>query len=54
MIYGEQDPIARSDNLTTFVPNADGVNLACGHWIQEELPEETTHTILSWLQQRDA
>ena len=53
MIYGDQDPVAQSENLTEFVPNAEVVNLNCGHWIQEELPEETTQAILNWLQQQD-
>jgi pimeloyl-ACP methyl ester carboxylesterase len=53
MIYGDQDPVAQSENLTEFVPNAEVVNLNCGHWIQEELPKETTQAILNWLQQQD-
>ena len=49
MIYGERDAVARSANLTTFVPNAEEVTLDCGHWIQQEKPEETTRAILTWL-----
>jgi len=54
MIYGDRDTVARSENLTTFVPNADVVSLDCGHWIQQEKPEETNRAILTWLNQRDA
>ncbi|MGB5757814.1 MAG: alpha/beta hydrolase [Acidimicrobiales bacterium] len=54
MIYGDQDPIARSENLQDFVPNVQVVSLDCGHWIQQEEPEETTRAILSWLEQQDA
>jgi pimeloyl-ACP methyl ester carboxylesterase len=54
MIYGDRDAIARSENLTAFVPNVDVVTLDCGHWIQQEKPEETNQAILSWLDQRDA
>ncbi len=49
MIYGDRDAIPKSPNLTTFVPNADEISLDCGHWIQEEKPEETTQAILDWL-----
>ncbi len=53
MIYGDRDSIAKSANLTEFVPNVDVVNLDCGHWIQEEKPEETNQAILKWLEQQD-
>jgi pimeloyl-ACP methyl ester carboxylesterase len=49
MIYGDRDPVGRSESLTTFVPRADVVSLDCGHWIQEEKPEETNRAILTWL-----
>jgi pimeloyl-ACP methyl ester carboxylesterase len=49
MIYGEQDMIPKSENLADFVPNVDEVSLDCGHWIQQEKPEEATRTILEWL-----
>jgi epoxide hydrolase A/B len=50
MIYGDRDMIPKSENLTEFVPNADVISLDCGHWIQQEMPEETTHAILTWLE----
>lgn len=49
MIYGEQDMIPKSENLADFVPNVNVVSIDCGHWIQQEMPEETTRTILEWL-----
>lgn len=52
MIYGDRDMIAKSENLEAFVPNVDVVSLDCGHWIQQELPEETNRVIVSWLQQQ--
>ena len=52
MIYGEQDMIPQSGNLTEFVPNLDVVCLDCGHWIQQEKPQETTQAILEWLEQQ--
>jgi pimeloyl-ACP methyl ester carboxylesterase len=50
MVYGEKDMIAKSDNLAQFVPNVEVVALDCGHWIQEELPEELSRVMLAWLQ----
>ena len=49
MIYGTQDMIPPSENLSDFVPHVDVISLACGHWIQQEKPEETTRAILDWL-----
>ena len=54
MIYGNQDTIPKAENLKDFVPNLDSVSLDCGHWIQQEKPEETTQSILKWLEQQDA
>jgi len=52
MIYGDRDPVAKSKNLADFVPNVDVVSLDCGHWIQQEMPEETNQVILGWLDQQ--
>lgn len=49
MIYGDRDAIAKSENLTVFVPNVEVVSLDCGHWIQQEEPEEVNRVILKWL-----
>lgn len=54
MIYGERDAVHKSPNLTEFVPNAEVVILDCGHWIQQEEPEETTRVILDWLRRQDS
>lgn len=54
MIYGDRDPVMRSENLTEFVPNVDVVTLDCGHWIQEEKPDEVNRAILTWLGQQNA
>ena len=54
MIYGDRDVIPKSENLTTFVPNVTVVSLDCGHWIQQEKPEETNQVILKWLEQQNA
>jgi len=54
MIYGERDPIPKLENLSEFVPNVEVVSLDCGHWIQQEKPEETNKTILKWLEQQSS
>ncbi|QTD57310.1 alpha/beta fold hydrolase [Parasphingorhabdus cellanae] len=54
MIYGDRDPVAKSENLSDFVPNVEVINLDCGHWIQQERPEETNQAILNWLEQQTA
>ncbi len=54
MIYGDRDVIPKSANLTEFVPNADVVSLDCGHWIQQEKPEETNRAMVTWLEEQDA
>ncbi|WP_038173751.1 alpha/beta fold hydrolase [Vibrio pacinii] len=49
MIYGDRDMIPQPENLKEFVPNVQVIHLDCGHWIQQELPEETNRAILNWL-----
>lgn len=49
MIYGEHDMIPKSETLGDFVPDVNVISLDCGHWIQQEKPEETTRAILDWL-----
>jgi pimeloyl-ACP methyl ester carboxylesterase len=52
MIHGERDAIPKFERLTDFVPKAEVVSLDCGHWIQQEMPEETNQAILEWLEQQ--
>ena len=54
MIYGTRDMIPPSENLADFVPNVEALSLDCGHWIQQEKPNETTRAILDWLAVRQA
>lgn len=55
MIHGTRDPIPVSaERLAHFVPNVDVVSLECGHWIQQELPDETNGVIVDWLARADA
>ncbi|WP_224703569.1 alpha/beta fold hydrolase [Devosia aquimaris] len=54
MIYGDRDVIPKFEKLADFVPNVDVVSLDCGHWIQEEMPEQTNQVIVNWLAQKSA
>ncbi len=54
MIYGNRDLIPKSPNLKEFAPNLVEISLDCGHWIQQELPEETNQAIVKWLEQQSA
>lgn len=54
MIYGARDTVMKAPNLETFVPRVEIVELNCGHWIQQELPDEATRLILDWLQRQEA
>lgn len=50
MIYGDRDVIPRFERLREFVLNVEVAGLDCGHWIQQEKPDETTRMILAWLE----
>lgn len=54
MIYGERDLIPKSPTLKDFAPNLEEMSLDCGHWIPQEMPEETNNVILKWLEDQDA
>jgi len=54
MIYGTRDLVARNERLTDLVPNVTEVELDCGHWIMDEMPDETSHAIVTWLEEQGA
>ena len=49
MIYGQRDAVAKFDRLAERVPNVEVLELDCGHWIQQERPEETSRALVDWL-----
>lgn len=53
MIHGDRDIIPQFERLTEYAPKAEVINLDCGHWIQQEQPEQTNQAILNWLTQQD-
>lgn len=52
MISGSRDLVARNERLKDFVPDVTEVELDCGHWIMDEMPEETNRAILTWLEKQ--
>ena len=51
MIYGEYDIVPKGGDISEYVPNVETITLECGHWIQQEKPNETNEFLLQWLQQ---
>lgn len=51
MIYGAYDAVPKLDSLPETVPNVTIETLDCGHWIQQERPQETNDAILRWLKE---
>lgn len=49
MIYGEYDAVPKSPTLAQSVPHVETETLPCGHWIQQECPDETNRLMLDWL-----
>ena len=51
MIYGKYDMVPQVD-MSKSVKNLEIRTLDCGHWIQQERPEETNNLITEWLRLR--
>lgn len=49
MLYGDYDMVPKSDTLENFVADLEVQAFPCGHWIQQEKPEETNVALLDWL-----
>ena len=54
MLHGRYDVVPQNPRLENYVPDVETHTLACGHWIQQEQPEETNRLILEWLARRMA
>ncbi|MEM7019009.1 MAG: alpha/beta hydrolase [Pseudomonadota bacterium] len=50
VIYGEYDAVPQGKNLENHIANLETFELPCGHWIQQEMPEETNKIVLDWLE----
>ena len=51
MLYGKYDMVPQVD-MSKSVKNLEIRTLDCGHWIQQERPEETNNLITEWLRLR--
>ena len=49
MIYGKYDIVPKGGDLSEYVPNLETITLECGHWIQQEKPDEVNAFLLDWL-----
>jgi len=49
MIHGQYDIVGQSEKMRESVPNLEIHTLECGHWIQQECPNETNELMLDWL-----
>ena len=51
MIYGQHDMVPQSD-MSGYVDDLEVHTLDCGHWIQQEKPQETNQILVEWLDRR--
>jgi pimeloyl-ACP methyl ester carboxylesterase len=49
MIYGEYDIVPKGRDISEYIPNLESITLECGHWIQQEKPDEVNAFLLDWL-----
>lgn len=52
MIWGHFDMVPPPKDLDAVAPDLEVQGLPCGHWIQQEAPEETNALLIAWLLQR--
>jgi len=51
MIHGKYDIVPELD-ISEYVPDLETHMLECGHWIQQEKPDETNAILIEWLNRR--
>jgi pimeloyl-ACP methyl ester carboxylesterase len=49
MVYGTYDIVPKGGDVSEHVPNLESITLECGHWIQQERPDEVNAFLLDWL-----
>jgi pimeloyl-ACP methyl ester carboxylesterase len=52
MIWGHFDMVPPPKDLEAVAHDLEVQGLPCGHWIQQEAPEETNALLIAWLLQR--
>ena len=51
MIYGDHDMVQPVD-MSDSIADLEVHSLPCGHWIQQEQPQETNRILLDWLERK--
>lgn len=49
MVYGAYDIVPKGRDVSEHVPNLESITIECGHWIQQERPNEVNAFLLDWL-----
>jgi pimeloyl-ACP methyl ester carboxylesterase len=49
MIYGTYDLVPKGGDVSEYIPDLETITLECGHWIQQEKPDEVNAFLLDWL-----
>jgi pimeloyl-ACP methyl ester carboxylesterase len=49
MIHGAYDVVPKGGDVSEYVPNLESITLKCGHWIQQEKPDEVNTFLMDWL-----
>ena len=49
MVYGAYDIVPQGRDVSQYVPNLESITLECGHWIQQERPDEVNAFLIDWL-----
>ena len=49
MVYGAYDVVPKGRDVSEYIPNLESITLECGHWIQQERPNEVNAFLLDWL-----
>ena len=49
MIHGSYDIVPKGADVSQYIPNLESITLECGHWIQQEKPDEVNAFLLDWL-----
>jgi len=52
MLYGDYDMVPKSATLADVVDDLEVQSFPCGHWIQQECPEQTNQALLDWLKRK--
>jgi len=52
IIYGRYDMVRPFDRIGDYVPDLEIHTIECGHWIQQEKPEDANRIMMDWVARR--